>query len=60
MRLTQLTKMLITWMENEGVQDVKASTKKHIRRKLMTEFGSVIHFLSDDEGKLLVYPDNLT
>ena len=45
---------------NEGVQEVKASTKKHIRRKLMTELGNVIHIISDDEGKLLVYPDNLT
>ena len=52
--------MLITWMGNEGFQEVKASTKKHIRRKLMTEFGSLVHFLSDAEEKLLVYPNNLT
>ena len=39
---------------------VKLSTKKHILRKLKTEFGESIHVLHEDNGRVLLYPDNLT
>jgi hypothetical protein len=43
-----------------GLEEVKTSTKKHIHRKLKNEFGDSIHMLPDENGKILVYPDNLT
>ena len=39
--------------------EVKASTKKHLQRKLASEFGDSLHFTPDDKDKILVYPDNL-
>ena len=39
---------------------VKDSTKKHIRRKLESEFGGALPIFPDVKGKLLLYPDNLS
>ena len=35
------------------------ATKKHIRRKLETEFGESLSIFPDNNGKLLVVPDSL-
>ena len=35
------------------------STRKHLRRKLETEFGETLNIISDEKGKLIVIPDNL-
>ena len=47
-------------MNSLGVQDIKDSTKKHIKRKLMNEFGSSIQIITNVNGKLFVIPDNLS
>ncbi|KAK3713975.1 hypothetical protein QZH41_005644 [Actinostola sp. cb2023] len=43
-------------------QEVKESTRKHVRRRLEAEFGEGLHFVAVEEGKrkMLVIPDNLT
>ena len=46
-------------MKAHGVEEVQASTKKHIQRKLQGEFGESLLIFPDDTGKLLVIPDNL-
>lgn len=58
--LTDLTARLVSGMSVLGVPQVKASTKKHIRRKLDSEFGEALHIIPNDKGKLLLYPDNLS
>lgn len=55
LRLTVLTNMLVTFLKEAGVQNVRQSTKKH-----SSEFRDSLHFVLDDNGKLLVYPENLT
>ena len=55
----QLTASLVLYMKAHGVEEVQASTKKHIRRKLQGEFGESLLIFPDDIGKLLVIPDNL-
>lgn len=58
--MTDLTSRLVSSMNSFGIKDVTDSTKKHLRRKLETEFSDSIHIISDDKGKLLLYPDSLS
>lgn len=60
MSMTDLTSRLTASMESKGIIHVKNATKKHIRRKLEHEFGGALHIIPDDNGKLLLYPDNLS
>ena len=46
-------------MKAHGVEEVQASTKKHIRRKLQGEFKESLLIFPNDTGKLFVIPDNL-
>lgn len=45
-------------MKASGIHEVQASTTEHIRRKLQGEFGESLLIFSDDNGRLLVMPDN--
>ena len=49
-------------MKNLGIQEVKESTKKHLRRKLEATFGDLLQFETIDEGKkqLIVIPSTLS
>ena len=58
--MVELTDKLIHFMNTLGVTVVKNHTKKHIRRRLETEFGESLHILPGDKGRLLVVPDNLS
>ena len=58
--MVNLTQKLVANMHALGIENIKPQTKKHIRRKLETEFEDSIEIISDDKGKLLVIPDNLT
>lgn len=60
LRMTEVTGKLVSYLQSFGINDVRPHTKKHIRRKLECEFKESLHFVSDDKGKLLVYPDNLS
>ena len=57
--MVELTASLVLYMKAHGAEEVQASTKKHIRRKLQGEFGESLLIFPDDTGKLLVIPDNL-
>lgn len=57
--MVELTANLVLYMKAHDVEEVQASTKKHIRRKLQGEFGESLLIFPDDNGKLLVIPDNL-
>ena len=59
-RLAELSKRLSDWLLELGVEEVKLSTKKHVKRKLTQEFGDSLHMVSDSNGRVLVYPDNLS
>ena len=39
---------------------IKETTKKHIRRKIESEVGNIIHFYKNKQGKLLAVPDSVT
>ena len=58
--MTDLTARLAQSMGILGVTTVKASTKKHVRRKLEAEFEELLQIITDDKGTLLVYPENLS
>lgn len=58
--LRDLTSKLEESLKSSSIAQVKASTKKHIRRKLESEFTGSLHFISDEKGKVLVYPDSLS
>ena len=58
-KFTQLTSMLKEHMLSLGVE-IQECTKKHLRRKLETDFGNMLHIVSDASGKLLVFPDSLS
>ena len=58
-RMTNLTYNLTQNLQSLGFDDIKDHTKKHIRRRLESEFGYSLCIINDN-GKLLVMPDNLT
>lgn len=59
-RVAQLINVLKNNMYSQGIKEIKASTKKHIRHKLEQEFGESIQIFSDKNGKLFVIPGNWT
>ena len=54
--MTNLISRLERSMMSKGTIKLKPTTKKHVNRKLETEFGESLQFISDEKGKLLVYP----
>ena len=61
-KLTALTDVLLNNLRTIGFpnENIQSSTKKHIRRKLEGEFAESLHFIQADNGRVLVYPDNLS
>lgn len=60
-RLTDLTRTMLCFMEDLGVAEAKESTKTHLRRKLEAEFGSMLQF--EDllgNSRLFVIPGTLS
>jgi hypothetical protein len=47
-------------MKEKGATEIKDSTLKHLPQSIENEFKHSLHILSDDKGKLLVIPDNLS
>ena len=43
-RLTEITELLVSYLTSLGVEEIKLSAKKHIRRNLQAEFGDVLLF----------------
>jgi hypothetical protein len=57
--LINLKARLVQGMVVLGVKTLKASSKKHILRKLEAEFGEALQIIQDDNRKLLVYSNSL-
>ena len=47
LKFMELTAKLMDYMVQEGIQKVKTSTKKHLRRKLEAEFGASLHIFKE-------------
>lgn len=58
--MTDLLSRLKKYLQDLGVTEVRDSTKKHMRRNLENEFGGSLHIIASSNGKLLVFPDNLS
>ena len=56
--MVELTEKLVSHMKEYGVEEIRASTKKHIHHKLEGEFGMILVIFPDDNRKLII-PDNL-
>ena len=52
--MTELTSKLEVLAQARGKEKLSEATKKHIRRKLEAEFGSILLIFPDDKGKLIV------
>ena len=60
-KLTELTEVLALYLTSLGVEEIKLSTKKHIRRNLQTEFGDVLLFENLLEtASVFIVPANLS
>ena len=58
--IASLTAKLESFMLASGIEQMHDSTKKHIHRKLVSEFEGSVQIFPDDEGKLLMVPDTMT
>ena len=60
-RLIEITELLVSYLTSLGVEKIKLSTKKHIRRDLQAEFGDVLLFENLLETtSVFIVPANLT
>ena len=60
-RLTEMTELLASYFTSLGVEEIKSSTKKHIRRNLQAEFGDVLLFENLLETtSVFIVPANLS
>ena len=60
-RLIEITELLVSYLTSLGVEEIKLSTKKHIRRDLQAEFGDVLLFENLLETtSVFIVPANLT
>ena len=58
--MTDFTARLERLMKALGICQIEPSTGKHVRRKLENELGHALHFVSNDQNDLLIYPDSLS
>ncbi len=58
--MSDITSKLVAGMNALGCHVVKPATKKHLRRRLETTFADSLHFVNDDRGRLIVYPESLS
>ena len=60
-RLTEITELLASYLTSLGVEEIKLSTKKHIRRNLQAEFDDVLLFENLLETtSVFIVPANLS
>ena len=60
-RLTELTELLASYRTSLGVEEIKLSTKKHIRQNLQTEFGDGLLFENLlQTASIFIVPANLS
>ena len=60
-QLSKLNEMLKGFIRDGGIEEIKLSTIKHLRRKLENEFKDMLRvILQTESNKVILYPDNLT
>ena len=47
-------------MLDSGIEEIKPSISKHLRRKLENEFKDTLHMIQTESNKVVVYPDSPT
>jgi len=55
-----LRTMLLDHMKELGCTQVSDSTRKNLRRKLEEEFQDSVNIISDEKGRLVIYPDSIS
>ena len=58
--LASLTNKLQSFMKLKGVQEVKDSTKKNIKRNILKYLGNSLSVYPDNKGKLLIVPHTVS
>ena len=59
--LSELTSKLVSLLHDEGIGEIRLSTKTHIRRNLESEFGDTLRFFSAGAAnKVYLRPNNLS
>ena len=59
--LGDLTSKLVSLLHDEGIVEIKPSTKTHIRRNIESEFGDTLHFFSaGTSNHVYIIPNNLS
>ena len=58
--LSTLNKRLKAFMLDSGIEELKPSTSKHLRRTFENEFKDTLHMIQTESNKVVLYPDNLT
>ena len=55
---TKFSARMANFMHSRGFR-IKDSAKKHIKWKLESEFGDILHIYKDEAGKLIAVPDSM-
>ena len=59
-RLTEMTELLASYLTSLGVEEIKLSSKKHIRRNLQAECGDVLFENLLETASVFIVPANLS
>ena len=58
--MTEVTNQLELFARQKGIEKVRETAKKHIKRKISAEFGTTLEIFPSSKGKLIVVPTNLS
>ena len=58
--MTEVTNQFELFARQRGIEKVKETAKKHIKRKIDAEFGTTLEIFPSSGGKLIVMPANLS
>ena len=58
--LVDLTSKLVQFLREAGLQQILDSTKKHLKRKLVSEFRSAISMFPNERGRIIFLPVNVS
>ena len=57
---TEVTNQFALFSRQRGIEKVRETAKKHIKRKIAAEFGTTLEIFPSSRGKLIVMPANLS
>ena len=58
--MTEVTNQFELFARQNGIEKVRETAKKHIKRKIAAEFGTTLEIFPSSKGKLIVVPTNLS